>query len=102
MEKNLCILQRPEHAPWMSFAVMMGSVFLTLGCVTSSRTAGMAQMNLQLVASLVHLHLNYLCCLLARRVIVFQCTFVYRTQIFTNNVYYTGSLCNISYFPQHT
>lgn len=43
----------------MSFAVMMGSVFLTLGCVTTSRTAGMGQMNLYLVASLVLLHYLY-------------------------------------------
>lgn len=63
---RICILQRLAHAPWMSFAVTMGSVFPTLGCVTSSRTAGMGQMNLQLVASLVHSHLNHLYCLIAR------------------------------------
>lgn len=70
----MCILQQLAHAPWMSFAVTMGSVFPTLGCVTSSRTVGMGQMNLQLVASLVHSHLNRLYCLIARRVVVLPCT----------------------------
>lgn len=81
----------------MSFAVMMGSVFPTLGCVTSSRTAGMGQMNRQLVASLVHSHMNQLYCLIARRVIVLYTIFVC-----TINVYYGGSLRKLRNFCQPT